>query len=174
MSLAAWRVAAVVALACPVAAPGRAAQDEVPVARVFERLEGCWLGSGTLFERPASFEMEWRLVWDRRIGILRFGNAFVAADGGRTGVLEAVGYYRTGGDAGGRGTWIDSRGEILALRFTAGDSALTVLWEADSESGRTEYLLRAEERLDVLDHVRVPDGWRRFGRATYRRSECPQ
>jgi hypothetical protein len=163
-------VTAVTLVASLAAAPTLLAQEEPSTAGVFERLEGVWSGSGTLFGRPAGFGMEWRLEWDRRIATLRFDNAFVAEDGARTPVLEAVAYYRARGGGEARGTWIDSRGEILALRFEAGDSTLTVHWEADTESGRTEYLLVEEDVLEVMDFVRSGDDWREFGRALYRRT----
>lgn len=153
-----------------IAAPALLAQEQAPVANVFERLQGVWAGSGTLFGRSASFGMEWRLEWEGRIATLRFDNGFVADDGGKTPVLEAVAYYGTASAEAGRGAWIDSRGEILALRFTAGESSLTVHWESESENGRTEYRFVEEDALEVLDEVRTDDEWRAFGRATYRRT----
>lgn len=164
------RVTLLTLAACLAAAHALLAQEAPSTARVFERLEGAWSGSGTLFGRPAGFEMEWRLEWDGRIATLRFNNAFVAEDGARTPVLEATAYYRAGSGGEERGTWIDSRGEILALRFEAGDSTLMVHWEADSESGRTEYRLAGDDVLEVLDLVRGGDDWREFGRASYRRA----
>lgn len=151
------------------AAPAVFAQEAGPVPLVFERLEGSWTGSGSLFDRPAAFRMEWRLDWEGRVAALRFDNAFLAEDGRRTPVLEAAAYYLTASNGGGRGMWIDSRGEILALRYTADGTALTVHWEG-SERGRTAYRLVEKDLLEVRDYVRAGEEWRSFGQATYRRT----
>jgi hypothetical protein len=70
--------------------------------RVFEALEGRWEGEGTLFGRPARFEMQWERV--NGVAVLTFTNGMIDESGDITPVLGAVAIYRTT-VAAPRGTW---------------------------------------------------------------------
>lgn len=140
-----------------------AAQD---AAAVFERLEGTWAGSGTLFGRPAAFTMRWDVSGG--LASLRFTNALVEADGTETPVMSAAAVYRIDGDA--EGVWLDSRGERVELAWTVADGALVVDWRASAESGRTTYRPVDGDRVEVVDEVAADDGWRVFGNASHART----
>lgn len=139
---------------------------EAGAAPVFTAIEGIWAGEGTLFGRPAVFDMRWERKGS--LMVLTFANAMIDSVGRRTPVLDAVALYRTNRDAP-RATWEDSRGVQTAITWTADDSSLVADWVASAESGRTSYTLYPDGTLRVGDEVLGPDGLRLFGRATYRR-----
>jgi len=122
---------------------------------VFVLLEGAWRGEGTLMGRAASFRMEWELK-PGGFAVLTFSN----------GALDAVALYRRTGEAAGY--WMDTRGQQLAIAWTATDSSLVATWTG-SETGRTVYRRIGAALVEVVDSVRTAGGWREFGRARYRR-----
>ncbi|MEZ4589092.1 MAG: hypothetical protein R2909_22185 [Gemmatimonadales bacterium] len=122
---------------------------------VFARLEGAWQGEGTLMGRAAGFRMHWELK-PGGFAVLSFSN----------GALEAVALYRRTGEP--TGSWMDTRGQQLAIAWTASDSVLVAEWTG-GETGRTVYRLLGAAGVEVVDSVRTASGWREFGRARYRR-----
>lgn len=133
---------------------------------VFDRLEGRWVGRGTLMGRPAVFEMRWEAVG----GFVRlsFSNGFVG-DGGETHpLLSAEATYRAQSD-GAVGVWVDTRPQRIRLTATLSDSSVVTDWVADAEAGRTEYIVVGADDVVVRDFVRVDGELRAFGEARYRR-----
>ncbi len=148
------------------------AQVDPPAAtggEVIERLLGQWQGEGELFGQPARFSMRWERALDSKFVRLSFENRIVANGRART-VLEAVAYYRPAGAGALAGHWFDTRGQILDLEAEASDSTLVTRWSNDTEAGRTTYRVNQDGTVTVLDEVRAEDGWRPFGRASYRRN----
>lgn len=153
------------------ATPGGAQPTADPSASaVFTALDGAWRGEGTLMGRPAAFRMEWA---DRgAFATLHFTNAFSSADGPDSPVMQAAAVYRTApGDPSG--AWLDSRGVRFDLTWTATDSSLVVEWRGTDESGRTAYVVRGPDTLEVVDEVRTEGGWRAFARGVYARVVTP-
>lgn len=153
--------ALVATLAFPAVVVGQDGPD------VLSALEGRWSGDGTLMGRSARFEMTWTRVLNGRFLRLEFRNAFADVDPVQT-VLEADAYYRLGG-AELTGSWMDTRGVILSLRATVGDSELVTDWTG-SESGRTTYRVIDSNTVEVVDLVRSGDEWREFAVARYQRT----
>ncbi len=141
---------------------GGAAMPEVVGALV-----GDWTGEGELLGRPGAFEMSWGVL-ERGFATLHFRNAFVGDDGERQPVLEARAHYRFV-DGTGTGAWIDDRPQQILIRAVVTDSSLVSEWSAESERGRTEYVVRSPDQVVVRDWVGTPEGERLFGEATYRR-----
>lgn len=142
------------------------AQDTAPSASVFTGLDGTWEGSGTLFGRPAAFRMR-REVAGEGFVRLTFSNAFVT-DTGETPVLTShAAYYVHGRSA--TGVWVDNRPQRITLVAAVTDSSVVTEWTAESEEGRTEYVLRSADVVVVRDIVYSNGSERVFAEATYRR-----
>jgi hypothetical protein len=142
--------------------------------RIFEALDGRWEGEGTLFDRPARFEMQWERV--NGVAVLTFTNGMIDTTGVITPVLGAVAIYRTA-VATPRGTWEDTRGIQVQIAWTATDSTLVSSWTAPTEEGRTTYTVTADGTIDVFDEVMRQGALAPFGQATYRRvpgTRCPR
>lgn len=150
----------------PVAASAQEA-DGATVPEVVGALVGEWTGEGQLMGRAAAFEMSWAVL-ERGFVALHFRNTFVGSDGEHLPVLEARAHYRFAG-AEGTGAWVDDRPQRILIRAEVTDSSLVSEWSAESERGRTEYVVRSAEEVVVRDWVGTPDGDRLFGEATYRR-----
>jgi hypothetical protein len=138
------------------------------VASAFERLEGEWVGSGTLLGRAAAFEMRWERDASGFVR-LSFSNAWVTEDGGVTPVLSARATYLVDG-AAAVGVWIDDRPQQIRLDAVVSDSSVITHWVAPSEEGRTEYVVHSPDSVTVRDFVRADDGERLFAEASYRRA----
>lgn len=154
------------ALATPSSAQGPSlpAAPESDRLTIREALPGGWVGEGSLFGQPAGFRMTWSEALDGRFLELSYRIEGAVE-------MEARGFYRFGDDGTVDGTWVDSRGEILSIRGTVGDSALEIEWASPSESGRTVYRWLADGGVEVADAVRVGAEWRPFGAAVYARSD---
>lgn len=140
-------------------------------SQLFDYFNGAWIGKGSLFGAPAKFEMTWERALNDKFMKLKFMNNFQASKGNdRT--LLAEGFYKMIDDTSGVGTWHDSRGMILQLKFTLNDSALTVEWSANEvESGRTVYRKDAGDTIEVTDYVLKAGELQKFGEARYVRVE---
>ena len=144
---------------------------EKAVPTVFSALEGEWVGSGTLFDRPAEFTMTWEMVGAGFVR-LSFTNALVGEDGSRTPVLSSEATYRQRGSSA-IGVWMDSRPQRILLAATLTDSTVTTTWTAEGETGRTEYTVRSPDVAVVRDYVYADEGERLFAEATYARRSIP-
>lgn len=157
-------VAAVFALAWPGALLGQAGSTLPPVLAT---LEGSWEGSGVLFDRPASFRMQWTVAGGGFVR-LEFANFWIG-DGERlTPVLasHAVYYVR---DSSAVGVWVDSRPQRIDLEAAITDTSVVTSWTAVAEAGRTEYVVRSRDLVVVRDFVYANGSERLFADATYRR-----
>ena len=140
-------------------------------AGVIAALVGEWSGSGTVTGRASSVTM----IWSREPGAsflhLRFRNVMAASSARPAEVFEARGYYGVRPGAPAAGTWIDSRGVIFPVTFTATADTLTSDWGSEgTERGRTTYRVREAGILEVTDFVRSADGqYKEFGRVVLER-----
>ena len=154
--------ASILSLLLPLTLPTSMAAPHSATPDVIAALIGSWSGEGELFGQPATFAMTWAWELDGQFVRLTFDN----------GAIEAVAHYRVDGSDRLSGTWFDSRGEVVELRAVATDSTLTTRWIAETEQGRTIYRVVDEATVEVEDAVLTDDGWRPFGRATYRRVDA--
>ena len=138
------------------------------------RLIGTWNGAGKLFGAEAEFMMSWERALENKFVRLTFENKMKRSDG-KTQILKAQAFYKPEGETQFQGMWFDSRGMILPLKATAGDSALTTSWGSpETEQGRTVYRIIDGDTVEVNDFVLTKDGqWKHFGHAMYHR-EPPQ
>ncbi len=151
-----------------VAEPRGALGEAPPVPAVFRQLAGSWVGEGTLFGRPARFNMTWEIGPEGEIE-LQFTNGLVDEAGAVTPVLEAVATYRVGPDGQLVGRWTDNRPQEIEIVGEAGEAVVVSDWKAPTESGRTEYRLLPDGTVEVEDRVLVDGELRPFGQARYRR-----
>lgn len=154
----------------PLLLPSDVSRSVPVVPEVIPHLIGEWEGKGELFGQPATFSMAWEWELDQRFVRLTFENRLVENGQART-VLQAVAHYRVTESDSLYGNWFDTRGEILELKATATDSTLVTQWFTETEQGRTTYRVVGEDSLEVVDEVLGSDGWRPFGKASYRRTE---
>lgn len=151
----------------------RLAAQQPPTALppVFSLLEGSWEGSGVLLGRQAAFEMRWE-AGTAGFVMLSFSNAWLEDGGATTPVLSARATYLVDG-VSASGVWIDDRPQRLRLEAVVTDSSVVTNWVADTERGRTEYIVRGRESVVVRDVVIVEGADRLFAEATYRRASIP-
>jgi hypothetical protein len=160
-----------VALTAIVASPalGQAgAGTSTPTPTVFAKLAGQWIGTGMLMGRSAEFTMTWQSDVDGFVR-LRFTNAWIGENGSRTPVLTSEATYYPAG-AAAIGVWLDDRPQRIRLEAVLTDSSVVTTWTADTEAGRTEYIVRAPDSVVVRDFVSVDGSERPFAEATYRRA----
>jgi hypothetical protein len=150
-----------------VIAPPASAQPAQPfeIAPVFASLEGTWEGSGVLLGRPAVFEMRWESE-SPSFARLSFSNAWMDEEGARTPVLTSRAVYFVRGDSA-LGVWLDDRPQRISLEAVLTDSTLVTSWSAESERGRTEYVVQSATMVVVRDFVIADGAERLFAEATY-------
>ena len=151
--------------------PGEAlaAEAQLPQPSTSDWLVGKWIGTGTLLGRQALFTMDWSTAKPGAHLRLEFGNAFLDTAGRAQPLMAATALYLVQPDRTLTGSWYDSRGKVLTLRGTQGDSTLAIEWQAPEERGRTIYRLVQQGVVEVIDSVETRQGWREFGRALHRR-----
>ena len=134
-------------------------------------LVGEWSGRGTVTGRASSITMTWSREPGAAFLHLRFRNAMAASASRPEEVFEGRGYYLVRARAPAMGTWIDSRGAIFPVTFTATAETLTSDWGGEgTERGRTVYRVRDGGVLEVIDFVRGADGqYKEFGRTVLER-----
>lgn len=168
-----WRLvcatglAAATFFACPGDSRLAAQQPPAGLHPIFSTLEGSWEGSGVLLGRRAAFEMRWEAGASGFVR-LSFSNAWVEEGGSLTPVLSAQATYLVRG-VSASGVWIDDRPQRLRLETTVTDTTVVTDWTADSEQGRTEYIVVSPESVVVRDFVVVEGADRLFAEATYHR-----
>ena len=140
--------------------------SDVPV--VFNTLEGSWEGEGVLLGRPGAFEMTWS-VDEAGFVHLAFSNALVLDGGSTTPVLSARATYLPDGPAA-TGVWVDTRPQRLTLEATLTDSTVVTTWVAETETGRTEYVVRSPDLVEVRDYVLQGGEYSLFAEASYSRA----
>ncbi|MCK5439936.1 MAG: hypothetical protein KAI97_08325 [Gemmatimonadetes bacterium] len=154
----------------PLLLPSDVSRPVPAVPDVIPQLIGQWEGEGELFGQPATFSMVWEWELDQRFVRLTFENRLIENGQPRT-VLRAIAHYRVTDSDQLHGTWFDTRGEILELKATATDSTLVTHWFGETEQGRTTYHMTGEDTVEVHDDVLGNEGWRPFGKASYRQAE---
>ena len=149
---------------------GLDAQQRAPadLPAVFSALEGAWEGSGVLLGRPAVFEMRWEAGRSGFVD-LTFSNAWTEEGGSSAPALSARATYFVGA-ASASGVWIDDRPQRLRLDAVVTDSSVVTNWFAETETGRTEYIVRSPTSVMVRDFVLVEGADRLFAEASYQRA----
>ncbi|MEZ5293528.1 MAG: hypothetical protein R2745_20765 [Vicinamibacterales bacterium] len=158
------------------ARPAERQDGDAAVAAFLARLQGHWLGAGTILGQPAEVEMRWapvldgafaRLTWVSRIGPASTARRF-----------EGHAYYGLRSPGTGRAVWVDSSGltrPIVATVARTGDALVASWGTADTERGETTYHLESPDTVVVVDRVLRPDGtWREFGRTRLARAPAPR
>ena len=154
-------------LVTTVAQPGDAQEVGARVPSVLASLAGDWLGEGELLGRPAVFRMSWSTDTDD-FAHLSFSNAWIDAGGSTTPVLRAEAVYLLRG-ATAVGVWVDDRPQRISLSAVLDHTSWITTWTAETESGRTEYVVRSDDTVVVRDFVTVEGTDRPCAEATYTR-----
>lgn len=156
-----------VALSLLLLVPGLAcAQTE----SVFKRLGGAWTGEGKAMGMPATLQMSWDWVLGEKFLRLSLKNE-MKGENGQVRVFEGHAYYQPA-EGKCEGTWFDSRGVSFPIKCSVDGPALTAIWgSTTTEQGKSIYRLLGDEKLEVVDFVKQPDGsWREFGRFVVNRA----
>ena len=129
-----------------------------------ETILGTWKGTGTLFNKEASFSMKWENELNSKFMALSFENKFTD-DSGVERIMNAKAFYNLKQN---KGVWFDSRGMMLPSDLQVSDESMTVLWgDEKSERGKTIYSLIDAQHLSVEDFVFKEDSYLPFGKANY-------
>ncbi len=149
---------ALIAAALLIAAPAVAQETPAPApaqqpAEVMSWLVGDWRGSGTMFGNPSEATLSVRPVLGGRF--LEFSY--------RAGRFEGRALYSLISGGRWRAQWFDNRGMTFPVVAHEIERTLTSNWgSADSEEGRTAYILAADGRLRITDSVRRDGSYREF------------
>lgn len=128
---------------------------------------GKWEGSGTLFNNPAKFELEFSLELNNKFLHVKFHNAYAIQ--GKDYSMDARAYYAIAKDSLS-GQWFDSRGVQLPVNAVLDGTTLTSLWgNTETEEGKTVYTLKDNDELFITDFVKRKGVFTQFGEATYKR-----
>jgi hypothetical protein len=163
-------LAALLLIAVPGVADPAVAPAEKLAAASFAPWHGQWAGEGTAFGQPATATL---LIGPaHRDGATRLYYA-LAIDGAQPVRYFAQGLYRVDAKRRVTGTWTDSYGAKRPVAGVLDTGKWAVHWgAADSEIGRSTYVLESGDRLVVTDSVLQDDGsWRVFATLDYRRQK---
>lgn len=137
-----------------------------PQSSVLDRFAGAWKGEGKVNGRESKVEMVWEPVTGGRHYRIGYRNSM---EGGT--VFEGTALYSPNPSGGFSGLWVDSFGFSRPIVAEFSNETLTSNWGSpETEEGRTEYRLTGADSMQVTDFVRTKDGWREFGRVSYRRA----
>ncbi len=160
-------VRAIIAATLLIAAPAVAQQVPAPAqsqqpAELMSWLVGDWRGSGTMFGNPSEATLSVRPVLGGRF--LEFSY--------RAGRFEGRALYSLISGGRWRAQWFDNRGMTFPIVAHAIERTLTSDWgSADSEEGRTVYILAADGQLRITDSVGRDGSYREFANHVMTRAE---
>ena len=147
-----------IAAAAFLAAAPAAAQD----ASTLNWLIGEWRGTGTMFGNPSEATLSVRPV---------LGGRFLEL-GYRAGGFEGRAMYHFIDGGRWRAQWFDNRGMSFPIEAFYIERSLTAEWgSAETEQGRTLYLLRPDGRLSVTDSVRRDGAYRVFSSHLFEKAD---
>lgn len=128
-------------------------------------LKGTWTADCQTFAPGARCSLQWTDGLHKNL--LQVVYQVRKADGSR--LFAGEGVYRRNDDAFA-GFWSDTNGALHPLKAAFADGALTTYWGlAETEEGRTRYMLNADGSLSVTDWVKKDGNWRQFMHADYKR-----
>ena len=140
---------ALLGLGAPAAAQPPATAPAATLTAPLGWLVGRWQGSGTRMGSATSATLEVRPA---------LGGRFVELSYVSSG-FEGRAFYRQVAPGRWRGEWFDIRGVHFGIDAEVATNTLTANWgSAETERGRTVYTLRADGRLELVDHVVGRDG----------------
>lgn len=124
---------------------------------------GTWAGTGQLWGKPATIQLQWKRT---------LADKFVSLD--FEVIDKASGSAMFAGQAmypAGQGTWHDSNGAIYSISWKAdGDSIVAEWGPAGAPMGKSLYRLRPGGEAEITDFIGNKDGsWREFARYVARR-----
>jgi hypothetical protein len=140
--------------------------NAVTAQQSIDNLVGEWTGSGKLFGQDASFSMKWEKALGGKFIRLVFQNNFT--QNGKKNTMDAEAMYKPVSDSSFEGSWFDSRGVVLPLKAVFSGSTLTAQWGSpETETGKTVYLVKSNNEIEVTDFVQRNGQWQQFGKAVY-------
>ena len=161
-------IRATIAAALLAAAPAAAGQQPPAPAQAQQSLEtlswlvGEWRGTGTMFGHPSEATLSVRPVLGGRFLELNY----------RAGPFEGRALYRFVSGGQWRAQWFDNRGATFPIEAREIERSLTSDWgSAETEQGRTVYLLRDNGRLLVTDSIRRDGGYREFASHIFEKAD---
>ena len=163
-------LAALLALPDPAEAGAPASQVAAAPAASLLAWHGDWVGEGTAFGQKATATLTLEPVFAGGATRLDYR---LAVDGAPPIRYFAQGLYRVDGRGRITGSWSDSGGQNRPVAGRIDANIWAVHWgSADSEIGRSTYVLGPDGSLSVSDSVLQQDGvWRVFATLTYQRNQ---
>jgi hypothetical protein len=147
-----------IAAAAILAVAPAAAQD----ATTLNWLVGEWRGTGTMFGNASQATLSLRPVLGGRFLELNY----------RAGTFEGRAMYQFVDGGMWRAQWFDNRGMTFPVQGFQIERSLRAEWgSAETEQGRTVYLLGQDGRLRVTDSVRRDGTWRDFASHVYQKAD---
>ncbi|HYC04583.1 MAG TPA: hypothetical protein VED40_14915 [Azospirillaceae bacterium] len=136
----------------------------------FPALEGRWQGTGTFGGTPARFSVEFRPLFAGRFWELSFrAEAAAPQPPGEAGAFEGRATYAPA--PGGKGRWIDSRGNQFTVTHEWREGRLESTWGPDgTAAGTSRYTVEADGSLTVQDFILRDGKPLPMARATLRRA----
>jgi len=149
-----------------------AVRADDPRDTFLNRLSGVWKAQGKAFGMEANFHMQWEWVLQNRFIQLSYKIEMRGKDG-QPQVFEGTAFYKPVANEKYEGTWFDSQRAIHPIQATADSTALIALWGTpETEQGKSIYRLLDDNRIEVVDAVRVKDGsWKEFSRNIFAREQ---
>jgi hypothetical protein len=127
---------------------------------IMSELAGQWIGTGEIFGARVAVQLSISPWVDARHWHLHWMNLGAPA---AAQLFEGHGVYHDLGQGAYEAHWWDSQGATHTVRARTEGRALTALW---GKRGRTQYMLRDDGTLEVIDSVKAKGGgWREFGRS---------
>lgn len=136
---------------------------------VFEKLRGNWKGTGLVNKMESNLSMKWEVFLGNKFYRLSFKNTMKGSNGDI--VFEGMAMYKFTASLETERNWYDSFGFVRPIKAILEKNALTANWGTkETEEGKTVYRLVENDKLEVVDSVKMKDGsWHEFGRSSYLR-----
>ena len=120
------------------------------------RVQGKWLGEGTVFGSAAVVQIKWEWVLAGKF--MRLDLRHEVASNSSKQVFEGQAYYQPQGVDKYAAHWFDSRGVTFPIKAYVEGNTLTSLWGSpDKEEGKSTYQLVDDSTLRVVDSVKQND-----------------
>ena len=137
---------------------------------LLSRVQGNWLGEGTIFGNAAVVQIKWESVLASKFMKLSLRHEVSTPNNSKQ-IFEGLAYYQPQGTDKYAAHWFDSRGVTFPIKAYVEGNTLTSLWGSpDKEEGKSTYQLIDDSTLRVVDSVKQKDRtFREFSSATLKR-----
>ncbi len=134
---------------------------------IMEKFAGTWKAEGTSFGLPSKSTMIW--FKDLADKFYRVKYQIDMDRESKTVTFRGHGYYTHGSKDG---FWADTSGDLHPMVTSYSDNMLSTIWgKAGGKQGRSNYTLKSDGSIEVVDWILQENGWREFNRTQFQRAE---